>query len=112
VTPKRAPLSPAQGKPASRAGAAAGSRAGLEGLPAALADIVCWTVFYLQRCDDQDIDDAVAEELRDVIASALGRLAPMERVAFLQHAAERASDSKIPDYQDFLLEVAELLGIE
>jgi len=54
----------------------------------------------------------VAEELQDVIASRLRLLPVWDRIDFLEHAARRASTSQIPDYQDFLLELAESLGIE
>jgi hypothetical protein len=84
----------------------------LDGLPATLADIVCWLVFYLQRSTDDEIDETVAEELQEVIAGSLRLLPVWDRIEFLEHAARRAATSQIPDYQDFLLDLAESLGIE
>jgi hypothetical protein len=85
---------------------------GLDGLPAALADIVCWMVFYLQHCQDDEVDLEVAEELSSVIASSLRRLPVSDRLLFLDHASARAAGSRVVDYQEFLLELAETLGLE
>jgi len=93
-------------------GKRAAPAAGLEGLPAALADIVCWLVFYLERCDEDEVDAGVAQVLHDVVGDGLRRLPVSDRIDFLQHAAGRAASSQILDYQDFLLELAESLGIE
>jgi hypothetical protein len=85
---------------------------GLDGLPGTLADIVCWLVFYLQRSSEEEIDTTVAHELLDVIAASLRLLPVWDRIDFLQHAASRAATSQVTDYQEFLLELAEDLGIE
>ncbi|HEY2428636.1 MAG TPA: hypothetical protein VGI06_06880 [Acidimicrobiales bacterium] len=84
----------------------------LEGLSAALADVVCWMVFYLQHCQDDEVDPEVADELSSVIASSLRRLPVHSRLLFLEHASGRAGSSGIADYQEFLLELAETLGLE
>jgi len=84
----------------------------LEGLSAALADVVCWMVFYLQHCEEDEVDPEIADELSAVIASSLRRLSVSERLRFLEHASARAASSRVADYQDFLLELAEALGLE
>jgi hypothetical protein len=86
--------------------------AGLETLPAALADIVCWLVFFLQRCSEDEVDPDVAEELQRMIGDALRKLPVADRLAFLEHAAQRASGSSVEDYHHFLIELAETLGLE
>jgi hypothetical protein len=86
--------------------------AGLEALPAALADIVCWMVFYLQRCSPEEVNLEVADELQRVIGDALRRLPVNDRLTFLQHASDRADVSSIDEYQGFLLELAETMGLE
>lgn len=85
---------------------------GLEGLPAALADIVCWVVFFLERCSPEEVNLEVADELQRVIGDALRQLPVNDRLAFLQHATERAVGSSIDEYQEFLLELAETMGLE
>jgi hypothetical protein len=84
----------------------------LEGLAAALADIVCWMVFYLQRCSAEEVTLEVADDLQQVVGEALRRLPPADRLAFLEHAFGRAESSKIYEYQGFLLELAETMGLE
>ena len=84
----------------------------LEGLPASLADIVCWLVFYLQRCDPAELDLDVADSLLTLIGDALRKLPVDERLLFLSYATSRASASSVPDYQDFLLDLAETMGLE
>jgi hypothetical protein len=86
--------------------------AALTGLTGALADIVCWLVFYLQRCEDEEVDLEVADELSRMLASALRELPVGDRLRFLDHAAARAATSTIADYQQFLVSVAETLGLE
>jgi len=87
-------------------------RAALDGLGAALADIVCWVVFFLQHADEAEVDPAVADELVRVVGGALGRLPVADRLLFLEHATARSGSSSVTDYQDFLLELAETLGLE
>lgn len=84
----------------------------VDGLTATLADLVCWFVFYLERCEDEQTDLEIADELSQLIGTALRRMSPADRLRFLEHAAERATSSKVADYQDFLLELAEKLGLE
>ncbi len=84
----------------------------LDGLTGALADIVCWLVFYLQRCEDEEVDLEVADELSRVLGQALRGLGVSDRLRFLEHAATRASESTVVDYQQFLVELAETLGLE
>ena len=85
---------------------------GLEGLEAALADVVCWLVFYLQRAGEDEVDPEVATELLEVVGDALGRLPVADRLRFLHHAANRSVESSVEAYQNFLLDVAESLGLE
>ncbi len=84
----------------------------MEGLAAALADIVCWILFYLERCEADEIDVDVAAQLSDVVAATLRRQPVADRLAFLEHAARRATSTAVADYQSFLLELAETLGLE
>ena len=84
----------------------------LGGLTGALADIVCWMAFYLHQCEDDEVDLEVADELAQVLATALRGLPVNERLRFLEHAATRASNSTVADYQHFLLGLAETLGLE
>ena len=81
-------------------------------MPAALADIVCWLVFFLERCTQEEVDSDVADELQAMIGDALRRLPVSDRLAFLQHASERATTSSVEDYHHFLIELAETLGLE
>jgi hypothetical protein len=83
-----------------------------DGLTATLADLVCWFVFYLERCEEDETDLEVADELSQLIAATLRAMAAADRLRFLEHAAERAATATIPDYQDFLLELAEKMGLE
>lgn len=84
----------------------------LDGLTGALADIVCGMAFYLHQCEDDEVDLEVAEELSTVLARTLRALPVAERLRFLDHAATRAATSTVPDYQRFLLGLAETLGLE
>jgi hypothetical protein len=84
----------------------------LDGLAGALADIVCWMAFYLDQCEDDEVDLEVADELSRVLAAVLRELPVGERLRFLEHASVRASTSTVPDYQRFLVGLAETLGIE
>jgi hypothetical protein len=84
----------------------------LNGLPAALADIVFWTVFTLQQCTDEDIDLQISAQLQGVIASTLQGLSVDDRLALLEHAGARAESSNVPDYQQFLIGLAETFGLE
>ena len=84
----------------------------LDGLAASLADIVCWLVFYLQRCSSDELDLDVAESLLKLVSDALRRLPVTERLVFLEHATTRAEGSSVADYQDFLLDLAETMGLE
>jgi len=84
----------------------------LDGLAGALSDLVCWMVFYFQRCEDDEVDLEVADELSRVIGDALRRLPMADRLRFLEHATSRAATSTVPDYHDFLVELAETLGLE
>ena len=88
------------------------ARAPLDGLPAALADVVCWILYYLDRCAEEEIDADVASQLSEVVAATLRRQPVEDRVAFLEHAARRATSTEVADYQGFLLELAETLGLE
>jgi hypothetical protein len=96
VTPKPATTAPAE----------------LTGLTESLADIVCWIAFYLERCSADEINLQVADELHHVIAGALRRLSVSDRLAFLQHATSRGEASEVMEYQAFLLELAETMGLE
>ncbi|MHB8466127.1 MAG: hypothetical protein ACYDH6_17355 [Acidimicrobiales bacterium] len=84
----------------------------LEGLTATLADVVCWFVFYLERCTPDELDLDVAQSLLNLATDALRTLSVPERLTFLEHASARAQESKVPEYQDFLLDLAETLGLE
>ena len=84
----------------------------LGGLTGALADIVCWMAFYLHQCEDDEVDLEVADELAQVLGTALRSLPVSERLRFLEHASSRASSSTVGDYQHFLLGLAETLGLE
>jgi hypothetical protein len=86
------------------------SDARLDGLTASLAEVVCWTIFYLERAADTDAE--VAAELVEMIGARLRDMAVADRVRFLEHAATRATTSMTPAFQDFLLELAEKLGLE
>ena len=86
--------------------------AGLTGVAASLADVVCWLVFYLQRSSSEEIDLEVAETLLRMVADRLRAMPPAERVAFLEHATTLAETSAVGDYQDFLLDLAETMGLE
>jgi hypothetical protein len=90
----------------------AGTPATLNGLSASLADLVCWMVFYLERCSPDEMDLDIAESLQQLIADALRDLPVADRLTFLEHATNRAQASSVPDYQDFLLDLAETLGLE
>ena len=84
----------------------------LEGLQGALADIVCWMAFYFHQCEDDEVDLEVADELSRVLAATLRELPVGDRLRFLEHAAERAATSSVPDYRRFLIGLAETLGLE
>ena len=84
----------------------------LDGLTGVLADLVCWMTFYLQQCEDDEVDLEVAEELTRVLGDALRALPVTDRLRFLEHAAARSSSSKVADYRQFLIGLAESLGLE
>ncbi len=84
----------------------------LQGLAASLADIVCWILFYLDHCEADEIDVDVASQLSEVVAGTLRRQTVADRLAFLEHAARRATMTEVEEYQVFLLELAETLGLE
>jgi hypothetical protein len=84
----------------------------LDELSSSLADIVCWMTFYLQRCSPDELDLDVASALLELITGSLRDLPPTDRLTFLQHAANRAHDLDEPVYQDFLLDLAETMGLE
>ena len=84
----------------------------LGGLTGALADIVCWMAFYLHQCEDDEVDLEVADELAQVLGTALQSLPVSDRLRFLEHASSRASSSTVEDYQHFLRGLAETLGLE
>jgi hypothetical protein len=89
-----------------------GAPASLSGLPATLADIVLWTVFTLQGCTDDEIDAQLSTELQNVIGDTLRGLAVSDRLTLLEHAGRRAEKSKVADYQRFLVDLAETMGLE
>ena len=84
----------------------------LDGLTGALADIVCWMAFYLHECEDEEVDLEVADELTRMLGEALRRLPVKERLRFVEHAAARSATSKVANYQEFLIGIAESLGLE
>jgi hypothetical protein len=86
--------------------------AALDPLTSALGDIVCWLVFYLHQCEDDEVDLEVADELSTMVGERLKTLTVGDRLRFLEHAALRANDSRVDDYQEFLMELAETLGLE
>jgi len=93
-------------------GTPAAADTGLAGLPAALADVVCWTMFTLHAGRGDEIDADMVDELTVVIAATLQRLAVADRLAFLDYAAQRAFGSSVPAYREFLLGLAETFGLE
>jgi hypothetical protein len=104
--------SPDAGSDGSPDGGVGGLDGGLDGLPAVLADLVCWIVFFLQASEGAEVDEAVAAEVVEVIAAKLRALPVSERLLFLEHASARAATSSVLPYRDFLLEMAEALGLE
>lgn len=84
----------------------------LEPLAGALADIVCWLLFYLDNADEEEITPEAADGLFALIAERLERLPVGDRLLFLEHASFRAQVSTVEGYQAFLLDMAETLGLE
>lgn len=84
----------------------------LDPLAATLADVVCWLVFYLDSAGEDELKPDVASNLSELIADKLRELSVSDRLLFLEHAANRARASTVHDYQMFLLDMAETLGLE
>jgi hypothetical protein len=84
----------------------------LDGLTGVLADLVCWMAFYLQQCEDDEVDLEVAEELTRVLGDTLRAMPVTDRLRFLEHAAVRSSSATVADYRQFLIGLAESFGLE
>jgi hypothetical protein len=84
----------------------------LDGLTGVLADLVCWMAFYLQQCEDDEVDLEVAEELTRVLGDTLRAMPVTDRLRFLEHAAARSSSANVADYRQFLISLAESFGLE